>query len=644
MNTFYVVIPLLGVLTIDKVVRSPESSHYSIFFRVLAAWTMVLLAYNWLSPYGYRFDSIDASARVLMPWDESLLLLRGAPSVVIDLAWLSGVFAILYVLRMVSMVHHTGDKPTTVYLLATVTLVLLTTGIDRAIDAGLLDFPYLDGFAVVLLSFVWFALLGRDIRKSYQYYASTKDKLYREIEQIKSSDLVTHLPNRAGTLQLLRPLLDQHRENGTGLAVFLLDIDRMDVLRGTYGHEAADTLLSLVATRLTEQVRDSDWVARGAGTTFVVVATGMKRGASLQQLHSQAALQLHEKINSVFALPFTLDGHEIRLSSYTGVALYPDNGTTADSLLACAELALHEAKNQSSTALQAFYPELRKQLRSQLEMESELQLAVQREQFELHYQPQVCAVTGRIQCMEALIRWRHASWGWVSPAQFIPLAENLGLIHPIGHWVFHTACQQLVAWRKQGHHDLRMAVNLSAYQLDAPELVGNIEKLLADYGLPSNALELEVTESVLLKNPQRAIERLQRLRQLGVRLMLDDFGTGYSSLSYLRVLPVHGFKLDRSFIQSISDNKKDMAICSTAIDLAKVLELEIVAEGVEQFRQAELLLEKGCSKFQGYWFSPPLNADSAGQCLRSVAAHSFAPTGSLAAVECGSPPLQPQAA
>jgi EAL domain-containing protein (putative c-di-GMP-specific phosphodiesterase class I) len=346
--------------------------------------------------------------------------------------------------------------------------------------------------------------------------------------------------------------------------------------------------------------------------------TSLKRRAHSRLHHQLNSLQLHQKINALFDEAFHVQDKEFRLRCVTGLAVFPDDGETGESLLASAELALHEAKLRGGANLQSFYPGLRDQLRDQLELETELRAALGRGQFQLHYQPQIRASDGRTVGVEALIRWNHPTLGNVPPDRFIPLAESTGIITVVGSWVLQTACQQLAIWRAAGHTDLRMAVNLSARQLDQNDLQQLVTGLLDRFQLPPALLELEVTESALIQNPERAIARLESLRALGIRLMLDDFGTGYSSLNYLRVLPVDGFKLDRSFIQGIASNARDMAICATAIQLAHVLNLEVVAEGVETREQAEILAAESCTYFQGYWFSKPLSPEAASDFFKSA--------------------------
>ncbi len=287
-------------------------------------------------------------------------------------------------------------------------------------------------------------------------------------------------------------------------------------------------------------------------------------------------------------------------------------------MMAAVELALHSAKISGPGSMKAYRPAMKANLQEGINFESALKEALQKKQFFLCYQPQVVASDGRAACMEALIRWQHPTYGLVMPDRFIPLAESMGLIATIGAWVIDTACDQLARWHAMGYTELRVAVNLSAQQL----LVSNLEQIVAHAiertGIRGSDLELEITESVLMQDPKRSIERLGVLRKRGIRLSIDDFGTGYSSLSYLRVLPVDAFKLDRSFVRDICNGGKDLEICAAAIGLAKSLGLEIVAEGVETEAQEQQLRTLGCHLLQGYYFAEPLTVDAANGFLTSA--------------------------
>jgi diguanylate cyclase (GGDEF)-like protein len=617
LNLAYFAVPLLAVVAMEReLVKRPG---LLVFSGIYAVASLGVLVYNFATPYGFRFSDLSETTRLTLPWGEQILLLRGTTTQIIDVAYGILLMALLYTHHFAKKTIAAGDRWGAVYIWSNVAVFFATTLFDRSIDAGWVNAPYIDGFAFVALSPVMMALVARDIRATLLQVQSERQVLSLEVEQIKRSDSVTRLPNRAGLLQQLGPMLELHQQNGQSLASLLIDVDRLSLVSGTHGHEISDALLAEIARRLRTKVRSSDFVARGEGTSFVVVVSGLMCSSNSMDHSREIAHLFNQKICSIFDRPFTVGSKEIMLRSYTGIAVYPDDGATATGLLESAELALYEAKRVGSESLQMFHSGLREELRENFDLEMELRRALERDQFELRYQPQISARSGRVCGMEALIRWRHPSRGYISPADFIPLAEELGLIQSIGHWVLRTACLQLAAWRRQGYTNLRIAVNLSARQLDSDHLVADLRSLLGRHDLPPRLLELEVTESALIRNPKHSVKQLEELRKLGVRLMLDDFGTGYSSLSYLRMLPVHGFKLDRSFVQRITHNERDLSICAMAIQFADILSMEVVAEGVESERQAELLMDMGCTSLQGYWFAKPLNHHVATKLLEAKA-------------------------
>jgi diguanylate cyclase (GGDEF)-like protein len=387
------------------------------------------------------------------------------------------------------------------------------------------------------------------------------------------------------------------------MAVLLLDLDRLAIINGTRGYEAGNQVLIEVAQRLREHCGKGRLVARLGSARFVVGLAGHKTLAGIEREV--------EGVMAAIKPPFAVGGTVLNMTFSVGVAVYPDHAETAEDLLASAGLALHEARDAGPGNMRIFHPTLQQSLSERIGLENELKEALGKGELFLHYQPQVCAVTERVLGMEALIRWQHPELGLVMPDKFIPLAESTGIIAAIGTWVIESACKQLQDWRALGFSDVRMAVNLSAHQLLLDDLDDNVQSALRRAGLMGADLELEITESVLMQDPQRSIERLETLRSLGVRLSIDDFGTGYSSLGYLKMLPVHSFKLDRSFVRDIGNSEKDLEICATAVGLARNLGLEIVAEGVEDTVQAAQLRHLGCDLLQGYYFARPLAAYAA---------------------------------
>ncbi|MRR08525.1 EAL domain-containing protein [bacterium] len=436
----------------------------------------------------------------------------------------------------------------------------------------------------------------------------TERKVAEErIHRLAHYDGLTGLPNRMTLLGRLEQAMATARRGGDWVAVMFVDMDHFKTINDTLGHPVGDALLVEVARRLAACVRESDVVARLGGDEFVVVLTGAGDTAL------QAAANVADKILRQLGEPYQqVKGHDLRSTPSVGISLFPGDGEDAESLMKNADTAMYHAKAQGRNNYQFFTASLNQAAAERLQLEGSLRRALERDEFLLHYQPQVEAVSGAITGFEALVRWRHPELGLVPPDRFIPIAEDTGLIQPLGEWVLRAACAQLRAMHNQGYAGLRMAVNLSARQLrhaDLPALVGEV---MAENGLGPGDLELEITESTAMHNPEATVRVFERLRAMGVRLAIDDFGTGYSSLSYLKLLPIHALKLDRSFVKDIEVDANDAAICNATIALAHSLGLEVVAEGVETQTQHEFLRRLDCDLIQGYFFSKPLPAGELG--------------------------------
>jgi diguanylate cyclase (GGDEF)-like protein/PAS domain S-box-containing protein len=456
----------------------------------------------------------------------------------------------------------------------------------------------------------WMSLsVVHDVEGNISHYiASFTDITERKLAEAKISQLAYHdaltgLLNRFSLKnQLDQALAMAHREH-RALAVVFLDLDRFKTINDTLGHPVGDKLLVEVAHRLRDSVRDSDIVARLGGDEFVVVLTEVE--------DATAAARLADKVLQVLGQRYRLGDNELHSTASIGLAFYPNDGADGETLMKNADTAMYHAKSNGRNNIQFFTAEMNQAAVKRLMLDQDLRIAVEKKQFELHYQPQLDSRDGRIVGVEALVRWRHPHNGLVSPADFIPVAEETGLILPLGEWVLDEACRQLRAWRDDGLMGITMAVNLSAHQLHSPVLLAQVAETLKKHGLAGADLELEITESVAMHDPDASISKLKALRGLGVRLSIDDFGTGYSSLSYLKLLPIHTLKLDQSFVRDIESDSNDVAICTATIALAHNLGLAVIAEGVETEAQRLLLTSHQCDFMQGYLFSKPLPAEAA---------------------------------
>jgi diguanylate cyclase (GGDEF)-like protein/PAS domain S-box-containing protein len=419
-----------------------------------------------------------------------------------------------------------------------------------------------------------------------------------KIEHLATHDALTGLPNRTLLDDRIALSLVQARRVQRRLALLFLDLDNFKLINDTYGHGPGDGLLKEIAARLSGAMRDGDTVARQGGDEFVIMLWDLAEA-------DDAAI-VAQKVLDALARPFRIEGQEVHVTASIGVSVYPEDGNSSDLLLRHADAAMYLAKELGRNGFQFYTREMGKHAQERAVLENALRYALDRGEFELHYQPQVDLKTGRIIGAEALLRWRHPELGMVSPMRFIPLAEATGLIVPIGAWVLRTACTEARAWIAAGHPALTVAVNMSArqfYRQDVPELVRSV---LEQTGLPADRLELELTESTLMKDTETVVGTLRQLKDIGVALGMDDFGTGYSSLSYLRRFELDILKIDQSFVADLPHSRDAMALTRTIIAMARALDIRTIAEGVETPGQLKFLRDNACDAMQGYYFSRPL--------------------------------------
>ena len=431
----------------------------------------------------------------------------------------------------------------------------------------------------------------------------------KRVWHLAHHDALTGLPNRMLFVERLEHAISRLRRSRGVAAVLFLDLDRFKVVNDTLGHSVGDHLLRTAAQRLVACVRAEDTVARLGGDEFTVVLEDV---ANLEGLPRVA-----RNIIDQLSLPMDLDGHEVRVTASVGISVYPADGESAEILLKHADAAMYLAKSEGRNNFQFFTAEMNTRTVERMALESRLRSALDNNELVLHYQPQVDIRTHRISGMEALVRWNHPHLGVVSPNQFIPIAEDTGLIIPIGEWVLNEACRQAKAWQDEGLPPLRVAVNVSARQFRHSGMLETVASALARSGLPANCLELEITESIAMEHAESTIEKLHELRDMGVRISMDDFGTGHSSLSYLKRFPLDTLKIDKSFMQNRSPDSCDSAIATAIATMAESLHLKVITEGVETEEQVVFLKGLQRNEVQGFYFSQPLPPDAFAALLRA---------------------------
>jgi diguanylate cyclase (GGDEF)-like protein/PAS domain S-box-containing protein len=463
----------------------------------------------------------------------------------------------------------------------------------------------------------WFCVNGEPVFDQHQQFKGyrgtgtdiTARKLTEQrIQHVAQHDVLTGLPNRSLLQDRLSQAVAYSVRSGHPVWVMLIDLDRFKFVNDSMGHKAGDVLLMTIAARLRSALRDTDTVARLSGDEFVLILT--------EHDQEQLTAEIVQRLMDAVARPVMLGSKEFFVTCSIGVAVHPTDGASASGLIEHADIAMYRAKKLGRNNFQFYTPAMNEEAMERVRIESALRNALERGEFVLHYQPQVNLVSGQVVGMEALIRWQHPELGVVAPHRFITVAEETGLIVPIGAWVMRTACAQNKAWQDAGLGQLRVAVNLSARQFGAPNLLADIGAVLEATGLAPALLEIELTESLFMSDVNLAVETLHGMKKLGVNLSIDDFGTGYSSLSYLSRFPIDVLKIDRSFVSDITRDASDAAIVASIIALAHNLKLDVIAEGVETAEQLDYLRRHRCDEMQGYYFSKPLAAAEFEQLLR----------------------------
>jgi len=435
--------------------------------------------------------------------------------------------------------------------------------------------------------------ISRDVTQSRNYE--------RRIEHLATHDVLTELPNRHLLIDRMHHAVEHSRRINKQTGILFMDLNRFKQVNDSLGHDIGDLLLKEVSARLKKVVRETDTVARLGGDEFVIVLDDL---SSIERMATVA-----QAILDCIAAPVKLAGHELSISTSIGGSVFPKDGHDVATLLKHADLAMYQAKELGSGSFRFYDPDMNIKILERLLTESALQRALEKGEFIIYYQPRVCVVRKAIIGVEALVRWNHPEKGLIAPADFIPLAEEIGMISAIGEWVLRTACAQNRAWQEAGFPFIKMAVNVSPQQLRSSRIEKTVQSVLADTGLDARYLELEIIETGLMQNIELSFETLLGIRNSGVSISIDDFGTGYSSLSHIKRLPVDTLKIDKSFIRDIANDRNDAAIVCATIAMAQHMDLNIVAEGVTAAEQVRFLARHHCNEMQGYLFSRPLPAD-----------------------------------
>jgi diguanylate cyclase (GGDEF)-like protein/PAS domain S-box-containing protein len=460
----------------------------------------------------------------------------------------------------------------------------------------------------VELSVGQFTYEGEDAVQCIMRDISERVRAQETIQRMAYYDPLTDLPNRALFRDRLGSALAQARRRNEIVAVVFIDLDDFKAINDTLGHGVGDGVLVAVSKKIRSVLREEDTVARQGGDEFTIIARVQDR---------EAAGTLAERLLDAVSASFDVDGHQLRVSASIGIATFPNDGERDIDLIRNADAAMYRAKEWGHNVYRLYTPDMSESAAGRLELEAAMRRALERDEFELYYQPQVDIRDGRFVGVEALLRWNHPERGLLSPGDFIELAEQAGFIGEIGLWVLNTACEQARLWRAEGLRFGRIAVNLSAREFVQRNIVENVALALERSSLPPNMLELEITETVAMYNVEQILAILQLLRDMGVRVAIDDFGTGYSSMSYLKRFPIHTLKIAQDFMRDVDVDVQSQAIASMLIELCRELQLDIVAEGVENENQLNFLRERGCYVIQGYLISRPVSAGEIGDILRN---------------------------
>ncbi|OLN23206.1 GGDEF domain-containing protein [Domibacillus antri] len=451
----------------------------------------------------------------------------------------------------------------------------------------------------------WLTILAsKNERGNVEHYVGvftdiTDQKIAEEeLRKLAHSDPLTGMANRYHYNVRMESLLETSKKYNQKLAVMFLDLDRFKQINDTFGHEAGDQLLIKVSARIKKLLRNKDLIARLGGDEFVITLTNIH--------HPREAFTLAENIINTLSAPFIIAGHELYISTSIGISFFSEDGTDADTLLRSADKAMYDSKKAGRNRFSAYHKDMEGQNKELMTMETELRKAIERNEFMVEYQPQINPKSSAVSGAEALLRWNNQHFGNVSPVDFVPVAEETGLIIPIGHWILRQVCRDLKKLDMLGFSELTLAVNVSPLQFSQDNFVDSVRQIIYEENVPARLIDLELTESTVMPDAKTSVRRLTELKNMGFKLSIDDFGTGYSSLSYLNRFPIDHLKIDRNFIHALDHYNDDASIVKAIITMAHRLHLKVVAEGVEKKRQYQFLTDESCDYIQGYYFSKPL--------------------------------------
>ncbi|QHQ61972.1 EAL domain-containing protein [Anaerocolumna sedimenticola] len=493
-----------------------------------------------------------------------------------------------------------------VLIILLIILLVICYGKTKSEKAALLEKQNLsNNYTELETAYEEISTAKNELSIKYDELKRSKDKM----QKLAYSDYLTELPNRLAFTEVLDGVMLTLR-NEEVIAIMNVDIDNFKAINDTLGHSYGDELLIDVTHRLKQAMDDNDYLARSGGDEFVVLTQNL---TDIGEYEAKI-----KKIRKIFDYPFVLSMKEYFITVSIGIALAPKDGKTTQVLIKNADSAMYAAKANGKNTFVYFNDAINEKLMDKIQIQSELRKAIENNEFIVYYQPQIDLSTEKIVGFEALIRWNHPEKGILSPGEFIAFTEETGLIVPIGYWVLKSACCQLKKWEEEGFHNLTIAVNISARQFKDQDFANMVRETINETGINPGNLELEITESIALLDLEYSVAMIQKLKDLGVKFSLDNFGTDYSSMNYLKRLPVNNLKIDKSFLDSVTDNRSEQNIVQTIISLAQNLDIAVIAEGVEKNEQAQFLKSVKCNKAQGFLFSEPVSGDMADQVLKKI--------------------------